>query len=115
MTTGGPASRDYFKGDPLMRSLHRRTPFPVALLFLGLFLAEGRTRADLILYGGIGRGSPDNAGFLITVDQTTAAGTLVGHPAGVPGLTGLAFGLDGTLFGSTVSGTFGTGRASSLV
>ena len=37
------------------------------------------------LYGGIGRGSPLNPGALITVNQNTGAGALVGHPDSVPG------------------------------
>ena len=49
------------------------------------------------LYGGIGRGSPLNPGALITVNQNTGAGTLVGHPDSVPGLTGLVFDISGAI------------------
>ena len=64
------------------------------------------------LYGGIGRGSPLNPGAVITINQDTGAGTLVGHPDSVPGLTGLVFDISGTLYGTTISGTLGTGRFS---
>jgi hypothetical protein len=67
------------------------------------------------LYGGIGRGSLLNPGALITVDQHTGVGTLVGHPDSVPGLTGLVFDISGTLYGTTISGMLGTGRFSTLV
>jgi len=71
--------------------------------------------AQTDLYGGIGRGSPLNPGALIIIDQDTGAGTLVGHPDSVPGLTGLVFDISGTLYGTTISGTLGTGRFSELV
>jgi sugar lactone lactonase YvrE len=67
------------------------------------------------LYGGIGRGSPLNHGALITINQGTGAGTLVGHPDSVPGLSGLVFDISGNLYGTTISGTLGTGRFSTLV
>lgn len=67
------------------------------------------------LYGGIGRGSLLNPGSLITIDQDTGAGALVGHPDAVPGLTGLVFDIAGTLYGTTISGTLFTGRFSKLV
>src|ERR1700740_801451 len=41
--------------------------------------------AQTDLYGGIGRGSPLNPGALITINQDTGAGMLVGHPDSVPG------------------------------
>jgi len=71
--------------------------------------------AQTDLYGGVGRGSPLNPGALITINQDTGAGTLVGHPDSVPGLTGLVFDISGTLYGTTISGTLGTGRFSELV
>jgi hypothetical protein len=67
------------------------------------------------LYGGIGRGSPLNPGAVITINQDTGAGTLVGHPDSVPGLTGLVFDISGTLYGTTISGPLDTGRVSNLV
>ena len=67
------------------------------------------------LYGGIGRGSPLNPGAVITINQDTGAGALVGHPDSVPGLSGLVFDISGTLYGTTISGMIGTGRFSELV
>jgi hypothetical protein len=67
------------------------------------------------LYGGIGRGSALNPGAVITINQDTGAGTLVGHPDSVPGLTGLVFDISGTLYGTTISGPLDTGRVSNLV
>jgi hypothetical protein len=70
---------------------------------------------QITLYGGIGRGSPLNAGSLVTIDPATGVGTLVGRPDAVPGLAGLAFDISGTLYGATISGELGTGRFSNLV
>lgn len=64
-------------------------------------LAPGAAHAQR-LYGGNGFGSPLNTGWLITVDPATGAGTTVGHPSGVPGITGLAFDTNGTLWGTTI-------------
>jgi hypothetical protein len=72
--------------------------------------AAGPARADVLLYGGLGFGSPTNRGALITVDQATGAGTVVGTPAGVNGLTGLAFDLSGDLYGTTIGGPLGSGN-----
>jgi hypothetical protein len=58
------------------------------------------------MYGGNGghnNGDSINDGSLVIVDQMTAAVTLVGHPAGVDRLTGIAFDSTGALFGSTIS------------
>ena len=63
-----------------------------------------RSARRTALEGGIGRGSPLNAGSLITINQGTGAGTVIGHPDSVPGLTGLAFDISGTLYGTTISG-----------
>jgi hypothetical protein len=68
--------------------------------------AAGQGQTDL--YGGIGRGSPLNPGAVITINQDTGAGTLVGHPDSVPGLTGLVFDISGKLYGTTISGMLGT-------
>jgi hypothetical protein len=61
--------------------------------------------------GGHGNGDSINDGSLVTVDQTTAAVTLVGHPGGAcPGptcikrLSGLAFDSTGALYASTLTG-----------
>jgi uncharacterized protein (TIGR03118 family) len=58
------------------------------------------------MYGGNGGHSNSdsiNDGSLVTIDQTTAAITLVGHPNSVDRLTGLAFDSTGKLFGSTIT------------
>jgi hypothetical protein len=90
------------------------------LLFCALMLAVSVIRpaaaaGQTDLYGGIGRGSPLNPGALITINQDTGSGTLVGHPDSVPGLTGLVFDISGALYGTTISGMLGTGRFSELV
>lgn len=64
--------------------------------------------ADPVLYGGNGNGSPINRGGLVTINQTTGAGTLVGIPLAGGGLSGIAFSAAGDLYGSTV----GTGGSS---
>jgi hypothetical protein len=56
-----------------------------------------------ILYGGVGRGSTINAGDLITIDQTTGSGSLVGAGTGLPGLNGLAYAPGSVLYGSTIN------------
>jgi hypothetical protein len=94
-----------------------RTPKP---LLCALMLAVSLVRpvaaaGQTDLYGGIGRGSPLNPGAVITINQDTGAGTLVGHPDSVPGLTGIVFDISGTLYGTTISGMLGTGRFSELV
>jgi hypothetical protein len=56
------------------------------------------------LYGGVGRGSGTNAGNLITIDQITGSGSLIGSGTGLPGLTGLAYAPGNVLYGSTING-----------
>jgi outer membrane protein assembly factor BamB len=56
------------------------------------------------LYGGLGghsNGDSTNDGALGIVDPSTGIVSIVGHPAGVSRISGLAFGLDGTLYGAT--------------
>ena len=64
-----------------------------------------------ILYGGLGghgvSSGPQestNDGALVIVDQANGSTTVVGHPQGVQRISGLAFGLDGTLFAATQAG-----------
>jgi outer membrane protein assembly factor BamB len=64
--------------------------------------------ADTILFGGIGghniSAGPNasaNDGALAIVDQNTAAITIIGHPAGVARIAGLAFDATGALFATT--------------
>jgi hypothetical protein len=100
------------KGVEMMRTL--KTLLCALMLAVSVVrpvAAAGQTE----LYGGIGRGSPLNPGAVITINQDTGAGTLVGHPDSVPGLTGLVFDISGTLYGTTISGMLGTGRFSELV
>src|SRR5437764_6009598 len=104
--------------DPRQSSRLVRSAYVVAVL---LFLFSRDAIADSVtLFGGIGKGSPVGAaGDVITINQTTAAGTIVGHPDAITGLTGLAFDSAGTLYGSTISGslppTGPPGRTSTLV
>jgi len=69
------------------------------------------TFAETVLYGGLGghgvSSGPQastNDGSLVIVSQTDGSTSVVGHPAGVARISGLAFGFDGTLFGATQSG-----------
>jgi hypothetical protein len=84
-----------------------------------LTLSPQDSVAQTTLYGGIGRGGGPNSGWLIRIDQATGAGTLVGLPDSVSGLTGLAFDISGALYGTTISGqlspTGPSGRTSTLV
>ena len=74
-------------------------------------MALSITLAQPVLYGGLGghgvASGPQastNDGALVIVSQINGTTTLVGHPAGVARISGLAFRLDGTLFGATQSG-----------
>jgi len=61
-------------------------------------------QAGGVMYGGNGGHSNSdsiNDGFLVTIDQVTSAVTVVGHPAGVSRLRGLAFDLTGALYATT--------------
>lgn len=83
-----------------------RIPFAVAFTAAAcLAFASGQASAAVIMYGGLG-GHGDSTstddGSLVIIDQNTAATTVVGHPAGVARLTGIAFDLSGDLFGSTL-------------
>src|SRR4029453_12337 len=67
--------------------------------------------AQPVLYGGLGghgvSSGPQastNDGSLVIVNQTDGSTSVVGHPAGVERISGLVFGLDGTLFGATQVG-----------
>jgi hypothetical protein len=67
--------------------------------------AQGTTRAQPTLYGGIGKGPDVDRGEVITISQTDAQGTLVGAGASDPvvGITGLAFDTSGQLFAATIN------------
>jgi hypothetical protein len=73
----------------------------VLCLAIGLLGTYSQIQAASILYGGVGRGSPTNSGALVTVDQTTGAGIVIGNATGASGLTGLVFDpLLGIFFGT---------------
>jgi len=72
-----------------------------------VFFAAGTAGADpIVLYGG--NGNDGNAGALVTINQTTGAGTLVGTPVPGRALSGLAFRSNTDLFASTVAGFNGS-------
>jgi hypothetical protein len=88
-------------------------------LWTGVLLSvAGVAPAQQVLYGGnewLQFESP-NTGWLVTVDQQTAAVTLIGRPAGVARLSGLAFDAAGTLWAATLTGSpSGTVRTSTLI
>jgi hypothetical protein len=67
--------------------------------------------AQPVLYGGLGghgvTSGPQastNDGALVIVSQTDGSTSVVGHPAGVARISGVAFGSDGVLFGATQAG-----------
>src|ERR1700688_1242372 len=68
-------------------------------------IAAGTISTGTILYGGVGGQPPgegsDNVGAVVTVDQTTAALTVVGSPEPGTRLSGIAFDSTGALYGST--------------
>ena len=80
----------------------RRVHLASAVAWTTAVLLGPAPSAAQSLYGGVGRGSATNAGALIRIDAATGAGTVVGTPAGIPGLTGLAFTSSGALFDSTL-------------
>lgn len=77
------------------------------LLCLAVASSTVALNAATILFGGLGghsNGDSTNDGALAVVNPTTAAVTIVGHPAGVARISGLAFDLNGTLFAATQPG-----------
>ena len=67
--------------------------------------------AQPVLYGGLGGHgvttgpqASTNDGSLVIVSQTDGSTSVVGHPAGVARMSGIAFALDGVLFGATQAG-----------
>jgi len=69
-----------------------------------LLLANSESLAGPLLEAGIGFGSPLNRGRVITVNDTTASGTVLpGQGVGpTAGLNGLAFSASGILYGSSI-------------
>ena len=85
-----------------------RVLFRLGLAIAWLFVAADKSAADSLLFGGIGFGSMQNRGALITVDPATGVGTVVGPGAGPDaGLNGLTFDPTGALWGSTRSNRMG--------
>jgi hypothetical protein len=79
-------------------------------LFCGLALLSASLNASSILYGGLGghnNGDSTNDGSLAFVNPTTGAVSVIGHPAGVARISGLAFDLSDSLFAATqIAGGF---------
>jgi PEP-CTERM motif len=74
-------------------------------VFVWLTLAATPSFASSIMYAGLGghsNGDSTNDGSLGITNQTTGVVTIVGHPAGVSRITGLAFDSVGNLFGTTL-------------
>jgi hypothetical protein len=85
-----------------MRSKSAQT-FLLGLMILG---SVDLNAAPIVstLFGGLGghnNGDSTNDGALAIISQTTGAVGIVGHPAGVARISGLAFDLDGALYAST--------------
>ncbi len=73
------------------------------VLISSAILVSGLLEATT-LYGGLGghnNGDSTNDGALALVDQSTGAVTVIGHPAGVSRISGLAFDQNGNLFAAT--------------
>jgi hypothetical protein len=76
------------------------------LVMLGvLFFTPVAGLAQTTLFGGVGRGSSENPGAILTIDQANRTATVLGAGAGDPqaGITGLAFDSAGRLFASTTN------------
>jgi hypothetical protein len=76
----------------------------LTVVMLGLVSATGHATPIVIMYGGLGghaNGDSINDGALAIVNQATGAVSIVGHPAGVARISGLAFDSTGALFGAT--------------
>jgi subtilisin family serine protease len=63
-----------------------------------------RISTTTTLYGANGNGSALTPGGLVTLDQATGDGTLLGDPITPGGLTGIGFTSTGLLYGTTISG-----------
>jgi hypothetical protein len=79
-------------------------------------VAQKGTRVQTTLYGGVGKGPPDR-GTIITINQSSALGTLLGAGASDPnvGITGLAFDTSGQLFASTINASVDVPGARTLL
>jgi hypothetical protein len=75
------------------------------LVMLGVLFVPAAGLAQTTLFAGIGRGSAQNRGAILTIDQANGMGTFVGVGATDPqaGVTGLDFDSAGRLFASTIN------------
>jgi outer membrane protein assembly factor BamB len=85
-----------------------KTLFLAGFASMALLINASGAATGSVLFGGIGGhnvssgpAASANDGALAIVDQNTAAITIVGHPAGVARLSGLAFDATGDLFATT--------------
>ena len=94
---GGP----FRKENPMAAPRNR-----ILLLAVALLGIQAAVRGEEVLYGGNGghsNASSVNDGALVILDQVTAALTVVGQPAGIARLTGIAFASSGVLYASTLN------------
>jgi hypothetical protein len=82
------------------------------MLLAGMALAFAAPAFAAVLFGANGPQGDATAGNLITIDQTTGAGTFVGDPVTPGGVSGLVFSAGGVLYGTTINGQ---GSTSSLI
>ena len=75
------------------------------LVIIGVLFAPAAGLAQTTLFGGVGRGSGENPGAILTLDQANGTATVIGEGASDPqaGITGLAFDSAGRLFASTIN------------
>ncbi len=75
------------------------------LVMLGVLFAPAAGLAQTTLFAGVGRGSGENPGAILTLDQANGTATVIGEGASDPqaGVTGLAFDSAGRLFASTTN------------
>ena len=95
----------------LLRLVNMRLASKAAIASVVSLMALSAALGQPVLYGGLGGHgvssgpqSSTNDGSLVIVSQTDGSTRVIGHPAGIERISGLAFGLDGTLFGSTQAG-----------
>ena len=90
------------------------TTFAVVPVVAVLVLSTASFAGPLVMYGGLGGhsitagpGASANDGSLAVISDTNGSVSIVGHPAGVARISGLAFDPSGALFGTTqVAGGF---------
>ena len=88
------------------------------LVMLGVLFVPAAGLAQTTLFAGVGRGSGENPGAILTLDQVNGTATVIGEGASDPqaGVTGLAFDSAGRLFASTINAPlFGGAPFSTLI